>query len=140
MDSQQIVKTARTLIDIPYRHQGRTLRGLDCSGVVVMTAFLSGLSKEKLGLTNYPRNADGSLGRGLDEYCTELDTLQPGAIALFQLSPIPHHCGIVTRYGEGLGILHAYENVGRVREHALIDWWKNKIVKIYGFPNVNYGS
>lgn len=136
-----IVTAARNLINTPYQHQGRTPgKGLDCSGVVVLTAILSGLTDKKWGKTNYPRNASDSLREGLEEYCLKMEKLTPGTIALFKITAIPYHCGIVTDYNDDLGLLHAYENVGRVREHALIPWWKDKIVQIYGFPGVDYAS
>ena len=129
---------ARTLINTPYKHQGRTLAGLDCSGVIVVTAMIAGLTDSIWGQTNYSRNSNNSLQQGLERYCSQREQLQAGTIALFKLSPIPYHCGIITNYKEGLGLLHAYENVGKVREHALIPWWRDKIYKIYGFPGVNY--
>ena len=129
---------ARTLINTPYLHQGRTLTGLDCSGVVVVTAMLAGLTDNIWGETNYSRNSNNSLLQGLEQYCYPTPIIGTGTIALFKLSKIPYHCGIITNYKEGLGLLHAYENVGKVREHALIPWWKDKIYKIYEFPGVNY--
>lgn len=105
-----------------------------------MTAYLSGLTDKKWGKTNYPRNANDSLRAGLEEYLIEKQKLTPGCIALFKISAIPYHCGIVTDYKNSLGLLHAYENAKRVTEHALINWWKDKIVKVYGFPGVDYGG
>ena len=133
-----IVEAARTLINTPYKHQGRTRYGLDCSGVIVVTAMLAGLTDSIWGETNYSRNSNNSLQKGLERYCYPMEKLQVGTVALFKLSPIPYHCGIITNYEGDLGLLHAYENVGKVREHALIPWWRDKIYKIYGFPNVNY--
>lgn len=136
-----IITTARTLINTPYRHQGRTPGvGLDCIGAIVLTAYLLGLSEEILGPTNYSRDSSNSLEIGLATYCSERSRISPGAIALIKLDEIPYHCGIITDYQGGLGLLHAYENVGRVREHSLIPWWENKIYKLYHFPKVRYDS
>lgn len=134
-----IVTTARTLINTPYQHQGRTPgKGLDCSGVVVLTAYLAGLTNKKWGKTNYPRNSNNSLVEGLEEYCIRIEKLQCGAIALFKISSIPYHCGIISDYADGLGLIHAYSNAGVVAEHELIPWWQDKIVRVYGFPGVSY--
>lgn len=141
MHPSKIVATARTLINTPYQHQGRTPgKGLDCSGVVVLTACLAGLTDKKWGKTNYPKNSNNSLVKGLEEYCITINKLQLGAIALFGISSIPYHCGIVTDYGNKLGLLHAYQNAGSVREHELISWWQDRIVRVYGFPGVDYAS
>ena len=140
VSSNDIISAARSLLNTPYQHQGRTPgKGLDCSGVVVLTAYLAGLSDKKWGKTNYPKTANSFLQQGLEEHCVELEELTIGGIALFKISAIPYHCGILTDYRGGLGILHAYQNANKVTEHGLIPWWKNKIVRVYGFPGVDYG-
>lgn len=136
-----IIKAARSLINTPYKHQGRKLGiGLDCLGVVELTALLSGVTKEIIATPNYSRDGSNSLQQGFERYCAPTESIVPGVIVLVKLSAIPYHCGIITDFEDGLGLLHAYENVGRVREHALIPWWKNKISHIYQFPAVNYGT
>ena len=136
----EFIINARTLINTPYKHQGRVAqKELDCIGLIIVAGKLTGVLPANFDFKNYSRIPDGSLERELDKHLIELYKLQIGAIALFKVSALPHHCGIITDYGEELGLLHAYENVGRVKEHALIPWWRSKIVKIYGFALCDYG-
>lgn len=135
----KIITVARTLINTPYLHQGREPGvGLDCLGVVELTAILCGITYSFVAPTNYGRNSSRLLADGLERYCEEIGIFLPGTIVLCNLSTIPYHCGIITDYQGRLGLLHAYENAGRVREHALIPWWKDKIYKVYKFPGVEY--
>ena len=139
IDSSLIVQTSRSFIGVPYRHQGRTRQGLDCLGLIELTALLCGLTQSFIAETNYSRQASYKLQQGFETYCSKLDKLQHGSIALFTIHGMPFHCGIIGT-DNGLGLIHAYENVGCVREHQLISWWEKKIDSIYGFPKVDYAS
>lgn len=135
--SFEVVEIARTFTGTPYKHQGRSKAGLDCIGFVIVTAHKLGLFE--FDFNNYGRVPNGSLETEVEKHCTKLSGgLVEGALVLFKLSAIPHHCGIVTKIGEDWGIIHAYENVGKVREHRLIEWWRSKIVGVYALPEVNY--
>ena len=137
---QDIVEAARSFRHTPYKHQGRTpAKELDCIGVVILAGKIAGVLPHDFDFTQYSRTPDGSLERELDKHCIELPGLTVGAIALFRISAIPHHCGIITKTKEGnWGLLHAYENTNKVREHELINWWQSKMVKVYGFKQVSY--
>ena len=135
----EVIEVARSLLNTPYQHQGRKPQvGIDCIGLVIVTARTLGLFD--FDFTNYSRIPDGTLETEVTKHCTKLHVKKEGALVLFNLSTLPHHCGIISRYQNDWGLIHAYQNVGRVREHRLIDWWNNKIFGIYGLPNVNYGS
>ena len=134
----QIVPVARTLINTPYAHHGRTPQvGVDCIGVVILVGHQ--LELFDYDYLNYSRDADGSLIRIVEKHCQPLPTITEGAIAVFKLSAIPHHVGIISKFRESWGLIHAYQNTGKVREHEFIQWWQNKLVGLYAFPNVSYG-
>jgi cell wall-associated NlpC family hydrolase len=140
-----IVEAARSLINTPYQHQGRTpQKGLDCLGVVILTAKIAGVIDRDFDFLGYSRSGNGLLQVEIERYCAEWTELTEGAIALFDLDGRPNHCGIISRgegrrqTAEGFNLIHAYENAGIVKEHELIPWWKNRIEKIYAFPNVTY--
>ncbi len=139
----EIERCARTLLHTPYKHQGRTPgKELDCIGVIIMTAKLAGVIEPDFEFCNYGKDPDGKLEAMLDRYCQPLETIQQGAIALMAMDKIPHHCGIIIDYHGGDGLLHALDGVGynRVVEHSLISDFASKIVKLYGFPGVNYSA
>ena len=134
----EVVEVARSLLNTPYQHQGRKPQiGVDCIGVIMVTAHT--LDLFQFDFNNYSRDADGTLETEVKKHCEPLPKLELGALALFKISALPHHCGIITRYRKGWGLLHAYQNVGRVKEHELIDWWQNRLVGLYALPNVKYG-
>lgn len=135
----QIIQAARTLINTPYKHQGRTAtKELDCLGVVILTAKIAGILTPEFDYLNYPAVANGALERILPNFCGKLNELCEGAIATFDVEGEANHCGIISLYRGSWGLIHAYENAKRVREHELISFWADKIVNIYAFPNVNY--
>ena len=51
--ANEIVSVAKGLIGVRYRHQGRNQSGLDCVGLVILTAHLLGLSDQDM--TAYSR-------------------------------------------------------------------------------------
>lgn len=133
----QIVPVARTFINTPYLHHGRKPGvGLDCIGVVILVGHR--LKLFNYDYLNYSRDADGTLVQILDRHCEPLSELTEGAIAVFKLSQVPHHVGIISKFRGDWGLIHAYQNTNKVREHEFIEWWQNKLVGLYAFPNVNY--
>ena len=111
--------------------------GVDCIGVIVVVGHTLGLFD--YDYRNYSRDSDGQLIAKLEEHCQKLPSLTEGAIAVFKLSSIPHHVGIISKFRGTWGLIHAYQNTGRVREHEFIKWWQDKLVGVYAFPKVNYG-
>ena len=135
--SSQVVEVARGLIGTPYKFQGRKAGvGCDCIGLVILTAWELGLFE--FDFRNYSRNPGSILEQEVKKHCQPLPDLTEGALVLFRIDGVPQHCGIITSYRNDWGLIHAYENVGQVREHRLISWWKDKLVAVYGLPNVNY--
>ena len=130
---------ARELIGTPYLHQGRKIgMGIDCIGVPILVA-------DRLGLGNfdrldYGRTQDGTLLDKIAEVCNSSVVLSPGVLLVFKIKFVPQHCAIVSNYKESntLGIIHAWDVVGKVVEHQLTLDWMNRIVGCYGFPGVRY--
>ena len=146
-----VVYTARTLLETPYLHQGRLPGrngGIDCIGVAIVTCRKLLLLPEDFDYSDYGRDGSGKLETIVAEYCTPLTDPTPGALLLFRTTPtqtVAQHCAICTNWSdrlgwdnETLGMLHAYQNVGKVKEHELISFWSDRLIGSYGFPNVNY--
>ena len=136
---------ARELVGSPYVHQGRMKGvGIDCLGVVIWAAQNLGL--DITDVSNYPRNPDGTMKDKIAAVCPTIQ-IQPGALLVFAISEYPQHCGIVSSYqppyssfGEGLGLIHAWDIADQVVEHWLNDEWRDRIVGCYGLPGVTYES
>ena len=136
---QKVVEVARSLINTPYQHQGRKPQiAIDCIGLVIVTAHI--LKLFDYDYTNYSRDPDGQLLQIVEQHCQQLPELTEGALAVFKLSAIPHHVGIISKFRGNWGLIHAYQNTGKVREHEFIKWWQDKLVGVYGLPNVDYAD
>ncbi len=59
------------------------------------------------------------------------NTIRPTDIALFSIDGLPQHMGIISDFGSGLGLIHAYAPAKKVVEHALDDFWCSKMVCAY---------
>jgi hypothetical protein len=139
VNGQKIVDVAQTLIGTPYQHQGRMPGvGLDCIGVPLVVGWELKLIGNYYNPQNYARDADGSLIPNLQKFCDRKCIFEPGLIAVFKFSAQAHHVGILTRFRDDWGLLHAYQNVGAVKEHQLDRWWRDKIVDLFGFRGVDY--
>lgn len=130
---QAIIDHARKFIGVPWRHQGRSERGLDCIGLVVRVAHDLGLSDyDNFG---YRRIAEA---RRLEE---ELDSqmlrvpehlAKPGDVLLMQYAGNPQHVGIKTDYG----VIHAMITAKKVVEHRLDHVWASRVIRAYQFKGI----
>jgi len=115
-----IVNAARKYLGVKFQHQGRTKRGLDCLGLVVLAATDCGIVCNDR--TDYSHRLDkNTLLNGVLNHCYKIDAPEFGCVALFELSPsMQQHCAIVTSV-DPLYIIHAYAPIKMVVEHNLPD-------------------
>ncbi|MGK7896560.1 MAG: hypothetical protein AB4372_23805 [Xenococcus sp. (in: cyanobacteria)] len=137
MSYREVVKVTRGFVGIPYAFQqrSRTL-GCDCLGLILLVGWE--LDLFEFDIKEYGRAVGNQLKDGIEKHCDKLPEIQEGALVLFNIDSVPQHCGIITKYRSDWGLVHAYENVGKVKEHQLIKWWQDKICGVYALPNVNY--
>lgn len=108
-----MIAAARSLIGTPFHHQGRVPGvGLDCAGVLIVTAWLTGKKPRTFDVTGYPATPDGvTLQKLCDEHLDRVDDLQPGDVALIRWQrpdAPPQHLGIVGDHAHGgLSLIHA---------------------------------
>ncbi len=139
-----IVEQARTYLGVPFRHRGRTPRGLDCAGLVVRSyadlgvvlpdVACYGREPHRDGLMDAMRAAFGVPvweGRSLIDRAV----LRVGDVVVLRFEVHPHHIAIVTddRH-HGLGLIHAYSppgGGGRVVEHGLDARWQSQILAVF---------
>lgn len=137
VEQSQILESARSWVGTKFHHQGRKkLVGVDCIGLIIGVAQELGLNPpDKLGYAREPRK--NALEETLDIYLREGELI-PSNIVLFKIDKYPQHVGILSNYGSELGIIHAYAQARKVVEHELNDWWKERIVKTYSFPEEKF--
>ena len=132
----RIVEYARELSGVKVQHQGRTLYGVDCIGLVVLTAKKMGFEVEDC--TDYSAIPDGvSLVEQLERKLVKIEVSNrlPGDVAVFAMTKkSPQHLGIFT----DIGVIHTYSYVGKVVEHAFTKSWADKLVGAYRFKELSW--
>jgi hypothetical protein len=137
---------------VPWRHQGRTLRGLDCLGVPAWVLGRLGCVPEDA--TDYSPHPDGerlqaTLRHHFGEPIWKLGDRYPkwkwraGDIVLMRWHErlqnglklvLPNHVGVLTDTpyeGGGLAVLHSYAAQKEVTEHRLAAPWDRRILEVY---------
>lgn len=131
------IAAARSFTGTPFRHRGRSERGVDCLGVVVLS--MRAVGREMADKDSYGRDpvADGirdaavaHFGEPVWRKGDPLDVLQPGDVVLMQWHQQPNHVAIVSDYPTGgLALIHSLAQEGRVVEHRLSDPWPRRITE-----------
>ena len=137
---EDVVTEARKWIGTPYHHQGR-LRGIgvDCIGLLFGVGAKLGIrNRDKDSYKRYRRRPPKGAGMllDLDETCgARIDDPQSGDIAVFWMnasSKRAQHIAIVS----DRGLIHTHSRVGKVVEHRFSDWWRERLICGYRFPEV----
>jgi cell wall-associated NlpC family hydrolase len=134
MNGDRIVQQAREYIGVPFLHQGRSKRGVDCVGLVVRVAQDLGLSR--YDFTEYGMDPNLSQFMRVLRACPDWERIpitdrQSGDVLVLALN-VPCHVAIYT----GSGVIHAMSLRGKVCEHRLTSDWKRKVRECYRFKGV----
>ena len=135
---QEVVAAARGYLGVPWVHQGRSMRGVDCAGLAVMVA--RALSLTDFDVIGYGRRPNGDALRQAieDAGCVESEP-QVGALLLMRFRREPQHVAIAADHpAGGLSIVHALSTSRAVVEHRMDDAWRRRIVSAWELPGVNY--
>lgn len=147
---QRIVDQARTYLSVPWFHAGRSRHGLDCAGLIAVVAH--DLSITDFDDVNYPPEPDPAyLTAVLERFAErqwhlifpepsdpplEFGDLRalPGDLLQFEILGEPRHVGIYAEDSRGRGtVIHTYQSVGRVCEHAFDVHWQRRLWAAYRF-------
>lgn len=138
---QDIVRAARAYVDTPFVHQGRTRRGIDCIGLVWNVARDCGYDFEMINAysaspsgTKVIADANKAL---IQPERQGWDNLKPGDIMIvwgWQRN-VPQHFAFVGEMGGALTMIHAFAKAGKVIEHRLIPFWKERFMGNWQFPD-----
>lgn len=126
---------------VPFQHMGRSVRGLDCVGLLVMVARDLGLDpidsdhygREPARNNNSFQLAD-YLRRNLGEPVNR--PYRVNDVLLMRLRPrfAPAHVGIVAPHEHGLAVIHSYGQIGRVVKQRIDERRHNQIVEVFEWP------
>ena len=129
-------EAALTLVDTPFVHQGRTTNGTDCIGILFLSLILCGYKYNKKDIPAYGREPRGGvLQRELRKHFGEPVVRE---LRVNDIVAMVHHTGgdiahvgIITKHPYGLGIVHAYGEIGRVVHTSLDDGRISKIAEVF---------
>lgn len=119
----EIVSEARTYLNTPWRHQGRTRgQGVDCAGLVVLIANKYNLADDHAyNNIDYPRRPNGTFVGYFRKYATAKSPAlaRDGDILVFSEGRHPCHVGIRTTFRGQPGVIHAHATARKVVEQTL---------------------
>lgn len=133
----QIIEEARTWIDTPWRHQGRTDKGIDCVGLVVRVTQALGLNE--YDRTDYTRRPDGfdfvSVFRERMDI-KAVNQAKSGDLILIANGPYPCHVALVSEKYGVLHIIHAAVSHRKVVEEPYDHDLPRKTTHCFQFKNL----
>ena len=137
---------ARSFLRVRFMHQGRSPAGLDCLGLLIVTAkklglTLAGESVEALDIPTYGTRPDiVLLKQKLDTHLVaiSLNEIREADILMLKVDGLPQHLALVTDYpvrGE-FGMIHAYAPARQVIEHRYDAHWRQQTCLAYRLPQL----
>lgn len=139
---QVLVTAARSLINVPWVHQGRSRKGVDCIGLPDLALRLCGIDFGQCvgGLPrNYGRTPKQRLFDKVREVLAPAPDLVTGCLLFFQFPEdvLPRHFGI---YTEKETVIHAHGMWKAVKEHGYRGQWVKCTNSRWLLPRIDYGA
>ena len=140
MERETIIAEARSWLETPWRHQGRTKRGIDCAGLIIRTG--NDLKLLNYDVKAYPRHTSrDAFIRHFQANMKEKHVSQrkPGDVLLFKDGIYACHCGIIATKEGRETVIHAYINRGKTVEEPLIGDFLKKMTHCFEFAGLANG-
>ena len=137
----QLINEARGLVGVPWIHQGRGMKGVDCIGFISLAFHRAGIDLPViLGVKDrrdYTRDPSPALVMLVEKHCERVSAPVPGSLILFQFNTEAHprHFAI---YTYDRTIIHACAKHGSVIEHGYRGHWVRWTNSIWRLPAVSY--
>ena len=142
-----VIACARRFSGVRFLHQGRSAAGLDCLGLLVLTAQTLGLrfgdsAVDALDIPNYGTRPDVALLKqklGTHLTTVALDAVREGDIVVLKVDGLPQHLALITDYpiASELGMIHAYAPARQVVEHRYDAQWRRQTYLAYRLPQLS---
>lgn len=131
------IAAARARLGIKFRHRGRSLRSLDCAGLVLCS--LVGIGRPVQDLRAYgPNPHQDGLGEAVRANLGEPiafgwqpDVGRAGDVLLMRNKGDPRHVALLGEHEGALTLIHADADRGKVVEHSFVDPWPKNVVEIF---------
>jgi len=124
-------------IGVPFKHMGRTSAGLDCAGLILMTAADCGYIAESTPVYGHEPRDGHMLKTLLAHGCKVVDRaprVDDIVVTSLRDGGPSVHVGIVTDHPNGLGIIHTYGLIGRVVHQRLDDNKLRNVTEVLEWP------
>jgi cell wall-associated NlpC family hydrolase len=120
MTRDEVIAEARSWLKVPWKHQGRSRKGVDCVGLVVMVAQSFGLPVDDR--TDYGR--DPSDLQMIAILRKQIVFVPPsanrvGTVGIFRQVRVPCHIGILAMRNGYFSVIHARSGLGVVTEEHI---------------------
>ena len=131
---------ALTYLGVSFRHRGRSRRGLDCAGLVILASRDAGylaVDREVYGREPWRDGLRAQVAMNLGEPLDRAPQVDDVVLMRMRPEAEPSHLAIVTPYelsDARLGLVHTYANVGMVCTHSMDAIWASRIVEVYAWP------
>jgi len=136
-----VVAEARKWLGIPYRPKGRSERGIDCLGLLVVVGRAFAVPHEdQQHYTDYPSPDREMLGV-FDRYLERrsISPPWPGLIGVFADRRLPAHVGIFSARDDALHVIHARVDERRVVEEQYDNAplpRELRVIALYAYPGL----
>lgn len=125
---------ARAYLKTPFRHQGRTPRGCDCIGLLVMALIDCG--RPVSDSTTYGKDpTDGRLEREMErEFGPRISKteMRAGDMVAIEFEGPVRHVGIIGNHPQGgFTLIHTDSSLKEVTEHIIDKRWMNRIKGVW---------
>lgn len=139
MTRDEIVRETRGWIGCPYRRRGRSRKGVDCIGLVVVVSYpFEIVHIDQTDYSDYP-HPDRLLLQAFDRFLTPVhpDSPFPGTIGVFTASVLPVHTGIFTEVHGKVHFVHARKDEGMVIEQEYRPQDRHgRLIARYAYPGL----
>ena len=128
VSASQIIETARSYLETPFRHRGRNRAGIDCAGLIICVLKDAGIMPEgylEQLYSNIPKN--GLVPDTLDRFFNKVSDYKVGDVIVFSFMNNPCHVGFYS----GNSVIHAYQERGKVIEDQFVGKWEKRVFCAY---------
>ena len=136
---EKCLELARTYIGTPWKHKGRSHRGIDCIGVPYMVG-------KELGLHSYDDSIDyGRVAKSYDFMraiapfgvrVKDLKDIQDADILVMRIPIFPQHVVMASHIGNRPTIIHASVDARKVVEEDLSDKVKRMLIAAFRYKEL----
>jgi len=141
IEVEHLLSVARRWLGVPFLHQGRSIYGVDCFGLVVCVCKQAGLlPRDFTADTTYPRRPRaGHLIYGIEHEIGATPAPRREAGVLVTLQWFSHEYPVhVALLGEKT-MIHSYSQARRTVEHGYGKPWVDMATGFWRLPGVRYG-